>query len=129
MVQKYCLHIFIEYQPGCTSSWHTSGKSRDECGLSPLPKFYRGFVPQAIERVLALDNERLEIVRALGRHSETDFEYSKKWYGGQAPAMNSVIEEAGLVLEENLFETGRTLASLGLARAPLNRIVEALNGN
>ncbi|CVI63925.1 NAD/NADP octopine/nopaline dehydrogenase family protein (plasmid) [Agrobacterium leguminum] len=149
-----------------------------EQGISPLPKFYREFVPQAIERVLAIDRERLEIVDALGLESETDFAYSKKWYGGQAthskefyetydgyaeietpttmhhryltedvkhimvlwvqiaqvagveaPAMSSVIKEASDVLNEDLFATGRTLASLNLHDANPYRIVKALNGN
>ncbi|NTI26715.1 vitopine synthase (plasmid) [Rhizobium rhizogenes] len=55
-----------------------------EQGILPIPKFYRQFVPQAITRVIAIDEERLAIADALGLESETDFEYSKKWYGGHA---------------------------------------------
>ncbi|ACM39698.1 MULTISPECIES: vitopine synthase [Rhizobium/Agrobacterium group] len=153
-------------------------KDAIENGMSPLPKFYREFVPAAIERVQELDNERLEIIAALGLESETGFTYSKKWYGGQAtewkeffetyegyaevgtpttmhhryltedvkhimvlwvqiaevagvqvPAMKSVIKEAGNVLYEDLFMTGRTLASMNLGGANPYRIVDALNGN
>lgn len=55
-----------------------------ERGDHPLPKFYRVFVPQVIERVLAIDNERLAIAAALNLKSETDLKYSQKWYGGAA---------------------------------------------
>ncbi|MDX0654385.1 vitopine synthase [Sinorhizobium medicae] len=56
-----------------------------ESGVRPLPKFYGGFVANAIEEVLAIDDERLAIVAALGLESESDFGYCKKWYGGEAP--------------------------------------------
>ncbi|NEK20470.1 NAD/NADP octopine/nopaline dehydrogenase family protein [Rhizobium leguminosarum] len=55
-----------------------------ESGVRPLPKFYSEFVANAIEEVLAIDNERLAIVAALKLESETDFGYCKKWYGGEA---------------------------------------------
>ncbi|MCZ7448131.1 NAD/NADP-dependent octopine/nopaline dehydrogenase family protein [Rhizobium rhizogenes] len=152
-------------------------KDMIERGINPLPKFYRYFVPRAIERVIAVDNERLAIVEALGLESDTDFGYSKKWYGGEAnnskvfyetfagyaeintpttvhhryltedvkhimvlwvqiaevagvqvPTMKSIITETSEILKENLFETGRTLASVNLGGADRYAIVNALNG-
>lgn len=69
-----------------------NAKEAIQCRLRPLPNFYGKFVAEAIERVNSVDAERLAIVRALGLKSETDFDYSKKWYGTDAPGPREFYE-------------------------------------
>ncbi|XP_062088622.1 uncharacterized protein LOC133795182 [Humulus lupulus] len=63
-----------------------------ESGVRPLPLFYKECIPAAIGVVLAVDEERLAIVKALGLQSNTDIGYSKAWYGTDAPDSKTFFE-------------------------------------
>lgn len=59
-------------------------KEAIESGIRPLPPFYKTFVVCAIDVILAVDNERLAIVKALGLQSDTDIGFLNKWYEADA---------------------------------------------
>ncbi|KAI3469766.1 hypothetical protein Pfo_026429 [Paulownia fortunei] len=59
-------------------------KEAIENGISPLPPFYKTFVVGAIDVILAVDNERLAIIKALGLQFDTDIGFLNKWYEADA---------------------------------------------